>query len=136
MSDQNRLVFEKLLAALNAKDMDTMEALIDNDFVDNDAMPGMPAGKAGMLGAMQMFVTAFSDLHTQVDKWVCEGDLVVAVMTSSGTQSGDFMGIPPSGKKFSVREIHVAKIVNGKLVEHWGLGNDMSMMQQLGAIPE
>jgi steroid delta-isomerase-like uncharacterized protein len=136
MSEQNRLVFEKFMAALNGKDMSAMESLIDDDFVDNDAMPGMPPGKAGMVGMMQMFVDAFSDLHVVVDQYVSEGDLVVGVMTTSGTQSGEFMGMPPSGKKFSIREIHVAKIVNGKLIEHWGLGNDMSMMQQLGAIPE
>ena len=137
MSEQNRLVFEKMMAALNGKDISALEALIDDDFVDNDAMPGMPPGKAGMVGMMQMFVSAFSDLHVVVDQYVSEGDLVVAIMTtSSGTQSGEFMGMPTSGKSFSVREIHVAKIVNGKMVEHWGVGNDMSMMQQLGAIPE
>ena len=136
MSEQNRLVFEKMMAALNGKDMSAMEALIDDDFVDNDAMPGMPPGKAGMVGMMQMFVSAFSDLHVVVDQYVSEGDLVVGIMTTSGTQSGEFMGIPPLGKKFSIREIHVAKIVNGKMIEHWGLGNDMSLMQQLGAIPE
>ena len=85
---------------------------------------------------MQMFIAAFPDLHIVVDQYVSEGDLVVAIMTTSGTQSGEFMGMAPSGKKFSVREIHVAKIVNGKWVEHWCVGNDMSMMQQLGAIPE
>ena len=136
MTEQNRSVFEKIMTALNEKDINAMEGLIGDDFVDNDAMPGMPPGKAGMVGMMQMFVTAFPDLHIVVDQWISEGDLVVGVMTSSGTQSGEFMGMPPSGKKFSVREIHVAKIVNGKMVEHWGLGNDMSMMQQLGAIPE
>ena len=136
MSEQNRLVFEKFMAALNGKDISAMEALIDDDFVDNDAMPGMAPGKAGMVGMMQMFIAAFPDLHIVVDQYVSEGDLVVAIMTTSGTQSGEFMGMAPSGKKFSVREIHVAKIVNGKWVEHWGVGNDMSMMQQLGAIPE
>ena len=136
MSEQNRLVFQKIMAALNEKDMSAMEALIGNDFVDNDAMPGMPRGKAGMVEMMQMFVTAVPDLHIVVDQWVSEGDLVVAVMTTSGTQSGEFIGMPPSGKKFSVREIHVAKIIDGKMIEHWGVGNDMSMMQQLGGIPE
>lgn len=71
-----------------------------------------------MLGMMQMFVAAFRDLHVVVDQWVSEGDLVVGVMTTSVTQSRGFMGMPPSGKKFSVRDIHVAKIVNGKMVEH------------------
>ena len=56
MSEQNRLVFEKMMAALNGKDISAMEALIDDDFVDNDAMPGMPPGKAGMVGMMQMLL--------------------------------------------------------------------------------
>ena len=49
MSEQNKAVFEKLISALNAKDMATMECLIADDFVDNDAMPGMAPGRQGMI---------------------------------------------------------------------------------------
>ncbi len=136
MSEQNKAVFEKLMSALNAKDMATMESLIADDFVDNDAMPGMAPGRQGMIDMMGMFVGAFPDLNVVVEHWVAEGDLVVGVMTTKGTQTGEFMGMPASGKKFSIREMHMVRVVNGKMAEHWGLSNEMSMMQQLGLMPE
>ncbi|MEC9447470.1 MAG: ester cyclase [Chloroflexota bacterium] len=136
MSEQNKAVFEKLMSALNAKDMAAMESLIADDFVDNDAMPGMAPGRQGMIDMMGMFVGAFPDLNVVVEHWVAEGDLVVGVMTTKGTQTGEFMGMPASGKKFSVREMHMVRVANGKMAEHWGLSNEMSMMQQLGLMPE
>ncbi len=57
-------------------------------------------------------------------------------MTTKGTQTGEFMGMPASGKKFSVREMHMVRVANGKMAEHWGLANEMSMMQQLEFMPE
>ena len=136
MSEQNKAVFEKLMSALNAKDMAAMESLIADDFVDNDAMPGMAPGRQGMIDMMGMFVGAFPDLNVVVEHWVAEGDLVVGVMTTKGTQTGEFMGMPASGKKFSVREMHMVRVANGKMAEHWGLANELSMMQQLGFMPE
>ena len=136
MSEQNKAVFEKLMSALNAKDMAAMESLIADDFVDNDAMPGMAPGRQGMIDMMGMFVGAFPDLNVVVEHWVAEGDLVVGVMTTKGTQNGEFMGMPASGKKFSVREMHMVRVANEKMAEHWGLSNEMSMMQQLGLMPE
>ncbi len=136
MSEQNKAVFEKLMSALNAKDLATMESLIADDFVDNDAMPGMAPGRQGMIDMMGMFVAAFPDLNVVVEHWVAEGNLVVGVMTTKGTQTGEFMGMPASGKNFSVREMHMVRVANGKMAEHWGLSNEMSMMQQLGLMPE
>ncbi|MEC9014039.1 MAG: ester cyclase, partial [Chloroflexota bacterium] len=125
MSEQNKAVFEKLMSALNAKDMAAMESLIADDFVDNDAMPGMAPGRQGMIDMMGMFVGAFPDLNVVVEHWVAEGDLVVGVMTTKGTQNGEFMGMPASGKKFSVREMHMVRVANGKMAEHWGLSNEL-----------
>jgi len=124
------------MSALNAKDMATMESIIADDFVDNDAKPGMAPGRQGMIDMMGMFVGAFPDLNVVVDHWVAEGDLVAGVMTTKGTQTGEFMGMPASGKKLSVREMHMIRVANGKMAEHWGLANEMSMMQQLEFMPE
>ena len=136
MSEQNKAVFEKLMSALNAKDVATMESIIADDFVDNDAMPGMAPGKEGMIDMMRMFVGAFPDRNVVVDHWVAERGLVAGVMTTEGTQTGEFMGMPASGKKFSIREMHMVRVANGKMAEHWGLANELSMMQQLGFMPE
>ena len=136
MPEQNKAVFQNMMSALNSKDLTTLESVGADDFVDNDAMPGMATDREGMINMMHMFLGAFPDLNITVNHWVAEGDLVLGAMTTSGTQTGEFMGMPPSGKKFSMSEMHMARVANGKIVEHWGVGDHMSMMQQLGLAPE
>ena len=136
MSEQNKAVFQKMMSALNSKDLTTLESVLADDFVDNDAMPGMASDREGMINMMHMFLGAFPDLNITVNQWVAEGDLVVGAMTTSGTQTGEFMGMPSSGKKFSMSEMHMVRVANGKIVEHWGVGDHISMMQQLGLVPE
>ena len=84
---------------------------------------------------MGMFFGAFPDMHSTVEDLIAEGDKVVGYMTTTGTHTGDFMGIPATNKKVSFKEVHAVRIVNGKAVEHWGLSDDLGMMQQLGVIP-
>lgn len=88
-----------------------------------------------MRDVMTTFFAAFPDLHSTIDLLLAEGDLVTGHMTTTGTQTGEFMGIPATGKKVSFSEVHTVRVVNGKAAEHWGLANAMAMMQQLGVLP-
>ena len=85
---------------------------------------------------MNMFYSAFPDLKVTVNQLVAERDLVVGHMTTEGTQTGEFMGIPASGKKISITEMNMVRIANGKSAKRWGQANAMAMMQRLGVIPE
>ena len=136
MPEQNKAVFQNMMSALNSKDLTTLESVGADDFVDNDAMPGMATDREGMINMMHMFLGAFPDLNITVNHWVAEGDFVLGAMTTSGTQTGEFMGMPPSGKQFSMSGMHMVQVANGKIMEHWGVGDHMSMMQQLGIAPE
>ena len=89
-----------------------------------------------MKDVMSMFFAAFPDLNSTIDLLLAEGDLVTGHMTTKGTHTGDFMGMPATGKKVSFSEVHTVRIANGKATEHWGVADSMAMMQQLGAIPE
>ena len=96
----------------------------------------MEPGIDGIKQMMNMFYSAFPNLKVTVNQLVAERDLVVGHMTTEGTPTGEFMGIPALGKKISITEMNMVRISNGKAVEHWGLANAMVMMQQLGVIPE
>ena len=65
-----------------------------------------------------------------------EGDQVAVRLRSSATQSGEFMGMPASGRSYDVEEIHVFRLTNGRIAEHWHQLDAMGMMKQLGAMPE
>ncbi len=80
------------------------------------------------------FLGAFPDLQVTVEDLIAEGDKVVGRLTVTGTHQGELMGIPATGKKVSFSEIHIVRISNGKVVEHWEVADIMSMMQQLGVV--
>ena len=82
-----------------------------------------------------MLRSAFPDFKATINDLIAEGDKVVIHMTWNGTQQGEFMGIPPTGKRISVGIFDILRIAEGQTMEHWGLMDRMAMMQQLGVIP-
>ena len=136
MSEENKALFRRFIdEVVNKHNVDVIDELMEPNFIEHNLPPGAAPGVAGMKQFMGMFFSAFPDLKSTVGEMVAEGDKVVGFMTTTGTHKGDFMGIPASGKQFTMSEIHMVRIANGKAVEHWGLADDMAMMQQIGAIP-
>ena len=136
MSAESKAVFQKFVDGLNAKDADAIGQIMSANFIDHDLPPGQEPGIEGMLSMMRGFFAAFPDLKVTINQLIAEGDLVAATMTTEGTQTGEFMGMPASGKKISITEMHMVRVVDGKAVEHWGVADAMGMMQQLGLTPQ
>ena len=135
MSEANKTLFTRFInEVLNNKNVNAVDELMAANYIDHNPAPGVPSGTEGMKQLMSMFFSAFPDLHATIDVLVAEGDLVVGSMTNTGTHTGDFMGIPATGKKISFTETHIVRIADGKAVEHWGNQDDMGMMQPLGVI--
>jgi steroid delta-isomerase-like uncharacterized protein len=82
----------------------------------------------------KMFRTAFPDGHWHEEDLFAEGDRVVGRYILRGTHQGEFFGIPATGKSISVSNVHIFRLSDGKIIEHWGHGDDMGMMRQLGAM--
>ena len=78
---------------------------------------------------------AFPDLKRPVADLVAEGDKVVARWTSTGTHTGDFQGMPPTGKFVTTSGITIFRLAGGKIVEEWSESDMLGMLQQLGVIP-
>lgn len=83
--------------------------------------------------------TAFPDLHFAIDAQIAEGDQVLSHCTLSGTHLGPFMhprlwSLPPTGKRFSVKHMHLHRLRDGQFVEHWAVREDLGMLQQLGIV--
>jgi steroid delta-isomerase-like uncharacterized protein len=112
------------------------EEIIHPDFYDHTNPPGMERGIEGHRAVVSLFRSVFPDLTWRIDDLIAEGDKVVARTTMTGTQLGDFFGIPPSGKQVSMNGVHIMRIADGKIIEHWGSNDDLGLMRQLGAIPE
>ena len=137
MSEENKRLFVRLIEeAMNKGNLAAVDEMVAADAIEHDpAFPGQAPGAEGMKQLVTMFRSAFPDLHAHVEDLIAEGDKVVGRMVSHGTHKGDFMGIPATGKEISISEIHIVRIAGGKMVEHWGIADNMAMMQQLGVVP-
>ncbi len=78
---------------------------------------------------------AFSDLHYDIQDEIVAGDKVVVRVISSGRHTGEFIGFSPTGKTFDPQQIHIYRIADGKIIEHWSSRDDLSQGIQLGLIP-
>jgi steroid delta-isomerase-like uncharacterized protein len=109
--------------------------IADNSIDHGELLPGMPAGKEGVKALVKALRSAFPDFKITIDLQVAEGDLVVQRATTTGTMKGAFAGMPPSGKKATWEAIHISRVKDGKIVEHWQVQDQLGMLQQLGFIP-
>jgi steroid delta-isomerase-like uncharacterized protein len=78
---------------------------------------------------------AFSPLQFRLEDLVAEEDRVVVRWCQTGTHAGPFMGIPPSGRQFTITGIDIHQLRDGRMAEHWHVVDLYGLLQQLGAIP-
>ena len=121
--------------AWNAEDLTAYDDLVTDDFVDHQAMPGLPPGREGFRQLAVLFQTAFPDLKVQVEDVVAEGDLVAARWISTGTHQAPLFGIPATGRPVRVTAMVVYRVEDGRLAEGWINRDDLGMMRQLGVVP-
>jgi predicted ester cyclase len=89
-----------------------------------------------MKGTVRMVTAAFPDNRHEVEEIIAEDDRVVLRCTLTGTHEGTFMGIPPTGRKIEVTEIHIYRLKGGKAVDHRVGRDDLGAMRQLGVIAD
>ena len=107
-----------------------IDELISTDFVPHTFGP-MPPGREGLREGMRRAGSGISDPEFTIHDLIAEGDRVAARLTTSARHTGTFMGIEPSGKRYSIDEIHVFRIRDGQLVEHWHAFDTATLMSQL-----
>jgi steroid delta-isomerase-like uncharacterized protein len=135
-TQDNVSVFRRIIDDLFMnKNPEAFEELLSPDFVDHEGVPGVPPTREGVKQLIAAVHAAFPDFQVDIEQVVAQDDLVVFMTTWRGTQSGPFMGIPPTGKQVAWKVYDTVRIVDGKCVEHWGLMDQLSLMQQLGVIP-
>ena len=137
MSEQNKALVARVpLEAFNQGKLEVIDEVIADNHIDHAVLPpGLPPGKEGLKLLAKGLRSAFPDLKITIDLQVAEGDLVVAHATTTGTMKGEFAGMPPSGKTATWESIHIARVKDGKVVEHWSVEDQFSMLQQLGFVP-
>jgi predicted ester cyclase len=127
--------YDEVLAGGN---LALIDELTTDDFVDHEeGLPGQPAGREGVHFFANAIREAFPDISPrETDPMLADGNLEVARTILSATHKGEFMGVSPTDRSVEFETIDIIRVEDGKVREHWGLTDVMSLMQQLGALPE
>jgi predicted ester cyclase/quinol monooxygenase YgiN len=133
---QHEDTFRRAYAAMSAGgNLDDLDAVIHTDFIEHAALPdGVPPGLAGLKAMMGAYRDAFPDFTIAIEKYLEQSDLACAVVRMTGTQTGPFLGSPPTGRTMDIVGIDVVRVVDGKCAEHWGAEDDLGMFTQIGLV--
>ncbi len=133
---QNKALVREFVDLINAQDLNTALTLFSPNFVDHTPPAGgFPPGLEGVYAFFTMQFAAFPDARITSQDMIAEGDKVVHRMSGEGTHQGEFMGVPPTGRRITWSFIDIWRIADGQLAEHWVEADIMGVMQQLGVLP-
>jgi steroid delta-isomerase-like uncharacterized protein len=133
--EQNKTLIRRWLELWDPGNIDAVADFVTPDYVRHDPNGPEVRGIEMEQQLLAMYRTAFPDLHFDIEHLVAEGDMVVARFTAHGTQQGELLGIPPTGKQVTVAAMELFRLADGKIAEQWVNLDVLGLLQQLGAIP-
>jgi predicted ester cyclase len=135
MSDQNKQTKRRLLEELFEKgNLEAADDLIHPQFVNHEAPPGNPQGPEGLRETVAWLRELWGPMRFEVEDEICEGDKVVARVTMHGRHVGEFLGKEPTGKELATKQIHIWRLEDGQVIEHWSVRDDLGQALQLGLL--
>jgi len=111
---------------------DLAEHVVTPDYVDHEAPPGTPPGPEGANAVLRWLRGAFGDLSYEILDAFGDGDRVAVRLVTRGTHTGEFLGNPPTGRRFEIEAIHIFRVQDAKVAEHWAKRDDVGLASQLG----
>ena len=135
MTTDTRKIIDRIpLEVLNNGNFGLIDEIVATDFVEHYPQPGVPPTREGLKQTLQALKTAFPDLRYTIEDSIESGDKIVHRLTGTGTMKADYMGMPATGKRATWTEIHIGRVANGRLAEHWGLVDQLGLLVQLGIV--
>lgn len=129
--EENKAIIRRWYDAENAKDLSSIEDIVASDCVDHaHQLQGVEAYKQYIVA----FAQGFPDFHETIEDLIAEGDKVWVRFTFTGTHTGEYRGVAPTGKKVTAEIVDIFRIVDGKVVEWWEVADALKMSKQLGLI--
>jgi predicted ester cyclase len=123
------------LEIINQGKLELIDELYAPEYIDRTPQPGLAPTRDGFKQFVTSLRTAFPDIRYTIEDSIECGDRFVHRVTAKGTMTGEFAGMPPTGKHATWTEIHIVRVVNEHIVEHWGLTQELAMLVQLDVIP-
>jgi predicted ester cyclase len=134
LTEQNKALVLQFYKAFDDRKIDQALDLLAPNFVAHLAGVPEPLDGEGFKQFGMSFYLAFNQGQHVFDEIIVSDDKVVTCGTFTATHLGEFQGLPPTGKQISLSIMHIDRVENGKIVEHWGQGDALGLMQQLGIV--
>jgi steroid delta-isomerase-like uncharacterized protein len=136
MSEQeNKAVVRRYYdEVLNQGKLELLGDLAIPDYVEHSPFPGQDVGLPGLRHRAGLLWAAFRPQFI-LDDLIAEGDRVVVRWTNHGMHQGEFLGMPATGRSFTITGMDIHRLRDGKLAEHWDVVDQLSLLQQLGILP-
>ena len=136
MSEQNKKLVREITDVIwNSRGLDRIPEFCAPDFVADYRPYAFRQGHEGIRAMVEGVWTAFPDYHEEVHELIAEGERVVARLTISGTQQGQWGPLPATGTHAQFDEIAILQIRDGTVVSQRGIVDNLSALRQLGAVP-
>jgi steroid delta-isomerase-like uncharacterized protein len=138
VSDNETLVRRFFAEVFNQGNLEAVETFIHPQHENHDpTAPEVPTGPEGVRRLVELYRSAFPDIHFEHEAVVDLGDKVAHRWTFTGTHRGEIMGVEPTGRKVTVQGIEINRIADGKIAESWAISDALGMLEQLGVeVPE
>jgi steroid delta-isomerase-like uncharacterized protein len=134
-TERNKQTAHRLYELLNTGQVEAAADLVSADYEEHDPLPGQGSGREGALDRFSLITTALAPRFA-IEDVIAEDDRIVVRWTNSGTHVGEFAGIPATGRTFTISGIDIYRVADGQLCEHWHVIDQLSMLGQLGLLPE
>ncbi|MCP8304029.1 MAG: ester cyclase [archaeon] len=128
--EENKAIVRRMIEAYNKHNLDWFDEFIAPDYFDHTNK----VDREGLKQLFNMGFKGFPDWHETIEDIIAEGDKVWVRLTYTGTHTGEFFGLAPTGKKVTMTAVAIYRIVNGKLVEGRFINDGLDMLKQIGAI--
>jgi len=128
--EENKAKVRKVIEAINEQNLDLLDSITAPDYLDHTHQLNL----GGVKRFMNMIFEAFPDWHETIEDIIAEGDKVWVRAKATGTHTGEYRGLAPTGKKVTGMGVNIYRIVNGKFIEGWAVEDWLDFLQQLGVI--
>lgn len=132
--EQNKATVLQFYKAFDNRNIDQALALLAPNFIAHLAGIPEPLNRESFKQFGMTFYLAFANSQHSFDEVIVAGDKVVTCGTFTATHLGEFQGLPPTGNSIQLSIMHIDRVENGKITEHWGQGDALGLMQQLGIV--
>jgi steroid delta-isomerase-like uncharacterized protein len=122
--------------AWNDGNLDAIDEFVADEFIGYDpSLPEPMHGPAGVREYVEMYRSAFPDIHITIEDMIAGDDQVAVRWTGAGTHEGELMGIDPTETAVEVMGLSFKRIADGTFVEEWRVLDTLGMLHEIGVLP-